>query len=412
MTRLRDLPIRKRFTRTRWDRHSVVTDQHPVSASAPESSSATNRGEISATLEPPRAALPCPPSAVPVNYYTNSTGRSRTRVSRRRCESCATFFLPKKLVSSVAQPVSCTQCESDRVTSKRRSARLAEKNTPATVNAFPSNSSILNSRSSARLNGTADVSTTVDNIQVISQVLQNVEGSNNIGVINESASGASIRTPKSANPDCNSTAVDADQESSNKDAQESTSAISRIRKKTSSTFSSLRKKSIGDTKKTFRVKKSCSSCGTTKTPTWRRGPLGKATVCNACGTRWMRYGSTEPRLSGCQSNSRTKQESMSMNTGREREVFTSDSIEERNIPHSKRTQKGQSNGDPVFETQKQAKIDSNPLALPGKPSGVEEMNSASPDCERKNNAKGIEKTKESGGISIDSKTNTGDGAKF
>ena len=30
-------------------------------------------------------------------------------------------------------------------------------------------------------------------------------------------------------------------------------------------------------------KKKCSNCGSTKTPTWRRGPITKALLCNACG---------------------------------------------------------------------------------------------------------------------------------
>ncbi|KAI7848955.1 hypothetical protein BDC45DRAFT_561291 [Circinella umbellata] len=30
-------------------------------------------------------------------------------------------------------------------------------------------------------------------------------------------------------------------------------------------------------------RKKCSNCGSTKTPTWRRGPITKALLCNACG---------------------------------------------------------------------------------------------------------------------------------
>lgn len=33
----------------------------------------------------------------------------------------------------------------------------------------------------------------------------------------------------------------------------------------------------------------CSSCGTQRTPMWRRGPDG-VIMCNACGIRWARYG--------------------------------------------------------------------------------------------------------------------------
>jgi len=32
--------------------------------------------------------------------------------------------------------------------------------------------------------------------------------------------------------------------------------------------------------------RSCEFCSTTQTPMWRRGPGGKASLCNACGVRW------------------------------------------------------------------------------------------------------------------------------
>lgn len=32
----------------------------------------------------------------------------------------------------------------------------------------------------------------------------------------------------------------------------------------------------------------CSSCGTTTTPEWRRGPKGLATLCNGCGLVWQK----------------------------------------------------------------------------------------------------------------------------
>lgn len=35
----------------------------------------------------------------------------------------------------------------------------------------------------------------------------------------------------------------------------------------------------------------CTHCGATKTPLWRKGPNGRNTLCNACGTRWKRSGS-------------------------------------------------------------------------------------------------------------------------
>jgi hypothetical protein len=30
----------------------------------------------------------------------------------------------------------------------------------------------------------------------------------------------------------------------------------------------------------------CEYCGTNETPMWRRGPSGKATLCNKCGVKW------------------------------------------------------------------------------------------------------------------------------
>ncbi|KAI9243830.1 hypothetical protein BDA99DRAFT_529816 [Phascolomyces articulosus] len=34
----------------------------------------------------------------------------------------------------------------------------------------------------------------------------------------------------------------------------------------------------------------CRRCGTTETPRWRGGPLGRHTLCNACGLRWKNVG--------------------------------------------------------------------------------------------------------------------------
>ncbi|XP_042498453.1 GATA transcription factor 16-like [Macadamia integrifolia] len=35
-------------------------------------------------------------------------------------------------------------------------------------------------------------------------------------------------------------------------------------------------------------KKSCTDCGTTKTPLWRGGPAGPKSLCNACGIRYRK----------------------------------------------------------------------------------------------------------------------------
>ncbi|EOA14182.1 hypothetical protein CARUB_v10027332mg [Capsella rubella] len=42
-------------------------------------------------------------------------------------------------------------------------------------------------------------------------------------------------------------------------------------------------------------KKTCSDCGTSKTPLWRGGPAGPKSLCNACGirNRKKRRGTTE-----------------------------------------------------------------------------------------------------------------------
>jgi len=33
--------------------------------------------------------------------------------------------------------------------------------------------------------------------------------------------------------------------------------------------------------------KKCSQCGNMRTPTWRSGPQGYRTLCNACGVQWL-----------------------------------------------------------------------------------------------------------------------------
>ena len=34
--------------------------------------------------------------------------------------------------------------------------------------------------------------------------------------------------------------------------------------------------------------KRCVTCGTVSTPMWRNGPLGKKTLCNACGAAYKK----------------------------------------------------------------------------------------------------------------------------
>lgn len=38
--------------------------------------------------------------------------------------------------------------------------------------------------------------------------------------------------------------------------------------------------------KVAKANRVCEVCGATQTPQWRRGPLGKRTLCNACGVKW------------------------------------------------------------------------------------------------------------------------------
>ncbi|KAF0974382.1 hypothetical protein FDP41_006414 [Naegleria fowleri] len=46
-------------------------------------------------------------------------------------------------------------------------------------------------------------------------------------------------------------------------------------------------------------KKLCSSCGVNDTPTWRKGPLGLGTLCNACGIKYSTHSLTlDPQTGG------------------------------------------------------------------------------------------------------------------
>ncbi|PWN50611.1 hypothetical protein IE53DRAFT_87207 [Violaceomyces palustris] len=44
--------------------------------------------------------------------------------------------------------------------------------------------------------------------------------------------------------------------------------------------------------------KSCTGCGTSNSPEWRRGPTGHKTLCNACGLRYSRSLSRRPKKKG------------------------------------------------------------------------------------------------------------------
>ncbi|KAK9907023.1 hypothetical protein M0R45_002520 [Rubus argutus] len=41
-----------------------------------------------------------------------------------------------------------------------------------------------------------------------------------------------------------------------------------------------------DSAKVKRIERECTHCGITQTPQWRHGPLGRMTLCNACGVRY------------------------------------------------------------------------------------------------------------------------------
>lgn len=47
-----------------------------------------------------------------------------------------------------------------------------------------------------------------------------------------------------------------------------------------------KKKTFGGSKSKPIVEKKCSHCETKYTPQWRAGPLGRNTLCNACGVRY------------------------------------------------------------------------------------------------------------------------------
>eukprot|EP01118_Nematostelium_gracile_P000661 TRINITY_DN10704_c0_g1_i1.p1 TRINITY_DN10704_c0_g1~~TRINITY_DN10704_c0_g1_i1.p1 ORF type:complete len:189 (+),score=28.86 TRINITY_DN10704_c0_g1_i1:212-778(+) len=40
----------------------------------------------------------------------------------------------------------------------------------------------------------------------------------------------------------------------------------------------------------------CAICHTTNTPMWRKGPLGKNTLCNKCGIKWSRVQNPRKKL--------------------------------------------------------------------------------------------------------------------
>ncbi|KAI8837565.1 hypothetical protein BC829DRAFT_455329 [Chytridium lagenaria] len=47
-----------------------------------------------------------------------------------------------------------------------------------------------------------------------------------------------------------------------------------------------RKSSYGDDAIPHTSQKKCTNCGTSTTPMWRKGPMGAASLCNACGVKW------------------------------------------------------------------------------------------------------------------------------
>ncbi|KAL1190963.1 GATA transcription factor 16 [Cardamine amara subsp. amara] len=62
---------------------------------------------------------------------------------------------------------------------------------------------------------------------------------------------------------------------------------------------------IEQNKTSVNEKKTCSDCGTSKTPLWRGGPSGPKSLCNACGirNRKKRRGGTEDSKKLKKSNS-------------------------------------------------------------------------------------------------------------
>ncbi|XP_047317626.1 transcriptional regulatory protein GAT1-like [Impatiens glandulifera] len=46
--------------------------------------------------------------------------------------------------------------------------------------------------------------------------------------------------------------------------------------------------------KRYNLRKRCCNCATRSSPLWRKGPMGKNTLCNACGIRYKKYGRLTP----------------------------------------------------------------------------------------------------------------------
>ncbi len=386
---------------TRWRRHGTVALRRPISTSTPESRAAAKRVKRT------------PPANPPDPVVLNSEGpaaaaRSRTRERRPRCVDCGTSMLSKERAQRTDQPTLCAQCEMDRIASSRRSARLASNRAAASA------AHGVNTRSSR-----APLPNPPDSLHEIQPAVVQEPESNDgliaVGDLDAATLSAYNQTPNRvpwAEPDSELFAAPAPPP---RVPPPNVVAASR-RTKPTHTTPAVKKEPPKPKPKTGRVRAAnqppgthyvCASCGTTETPLWRKGPLGKNTLCNACGTRWMRHGSTTPRPPSGEFKSpiaRKRKPAVSRRSAPrspedEQEVSLPDeAVEGREIPYlpplhesipgltlkrskraRRRTERGQSYFDSLCDVDEDVEMTPLPLVLPLKDSAVRRMNTVAPE---------------------------------
>ena len=436
---------------TRWRRHGTVALRRPISTSTPESRAAAKRAK---RTKPTRPATTTTISSTVVVVNNNegpaAAARSRAREPRPRCVDCGTSMLSKERIQRIGQPVLCTQCESDRITSSRRSARLAMRNASISNGVFPNGSTRVATRSASTTigdfpngssshssraalsgggyevapsyiasipNGAIDIDTVIDEIQANSNEVEDNDGLITVGELDESTLAVYNQPPNRvpwAAPDleispntCQITRKSSRPPTNTKVLPKPTSPSPIISKKKTSAKS----KSDGRIRAANAipgVEYICYSCDATETPLWRKGPLGKNTLCNACGTRWMRHGSTQPRPRPTHGELKTpiarKRKPPSVRRATpsppyEEVILKDEAVEGREIPYlpplhesipgislkrstrsRRRTARGQSYFDSLADTDSQIEMDSIPLVLAIKQSGVGRMNTVGWGC--------------------------------
>ncbi|XP_047317387.1 GATA zinc finger domain-containing protein 9-like [Impatiens glandulifera] len=56
-----------------------------------------------------------------------------------------------------------------------------------------------------------------------------------------------------------------------------------------------KQETMNESSKRYNLRERCCNCATRSSPLWRKGPMGKNTLCNACGIRYKKYGLLNPR---------------------------------------------------------------------------------------------------------------------